>query len=46
MHTLTVIVKDMTALAKVTTSFALASVASPANLARAKSLAKTLTQRS
>lgn len=42
MHTLTVLAKDMTALAKVTTSSALACLASPANRARVKSLAQTL----
>ena len=42
MHTLTVIAKDMTALAKVTTSTALGYLASPANRARAKSLARIL----
>lgn len=42
MHTLTVVVKDMTALAKVTTSTALGCLGSPANRARARRLAQTL----
>ena len=45
MHTLMVIVKDMTAVAKVTTSTVLGLVDSPANRVRAKHLAKTLMQR-